>query len=105
MDQWTRRMGVGGGKHAFPMSHLIQLGFIAFRCFKSRAIQPAVLTHCPQHKGRVKFIPSPKAHAKVATAPRFAAFHTSDTKHMLTSTIFQRNSIGESNKAAGSSYP
>lgn len=32
--------GVGGRKHAFPMSHLIQLGFIAFRCFKSRAIQP-----------------------------------------------------------------
>lgn len=31
----------GGGKHAFPMSHLIQLRFIAFRCFKSRAIQPA----------------------------------------------------------------
>lgn len=29
-----------GGRHAFPMSHLIGLGFIAFRCFKSRVIQP-----------------------------------------------------------------
>lgn len=37
---WGWEEDGGRGKHAFPMSHLIQFGFIAFRCFKSRAVQP-----------------------------------------------------------------